>query len=209
MIERYEGGYGWDAGDPGGPTKYGITCYDLAQHRGMKMTSMAQWAPLVRGMPLDEAEEIYATKYAIATAFDEMNAGSDFAVFDFDVNSGNYAIKFSQRIVGVTVDGVMGPVTLEAINKMDPKTFVADLCSARLAFLRGLGTWSRFGMGWSARVNDLRTYCFNLIAAAAQPVSFMSAPVEETFVDKAFTFPLAFPKAWHPEFIAEIKQAHS
>ena len=30
MIPKYEGGYGWDKADPGGPTKYGITCFDLA-----------------------------------------------------------------------------------------------------------------------------------------------------------------------------------
>jgi hypothetical protein len=41
MISKYEGGYGWDANDPGGPTKYGITCYDLAEHLGERMTSMA------------------------------------------------------------------------------------------------------------------------------------------------------------------------
>ena len=42
MINRYEGGYGWNRADPGGPTKYGITCYDLAEHRGLKMDSMAR-----------------------------------------------------------------------------------------------------------------------------------------------------------------------
>ena len=64
MIKKYEGGYCWDKGDPGGPTKYGITCYDLAEHRGRKMSSMSTWAPIVRSMPLSEAEEIYAKKYA-------------------------------------------------------------------------------------------------------------------------------------------------
>ena len=56
MIQRYEGGYGWDAADPGGPTKYGITCYDLAEHRHQTVTSMAAWAPLVKAMTLDEAD---------------------------------------------------------------------------------------------------------------------------------------------------------
>ena len=42
VISRYEGDYCWDAGDSGGPTKFGITCYDLAEHMGRKMTSMAR-----------------------------------------------------------------------------------------------------------------------------------------------------------------------
>ena len=48
MINRYEGGYGWNRSDPGGPTKDGITCYDLAEHRHQVMDSMVRWAPIVR-----------------------------------------------------------------------------------------------------------------------------------------------------------------
>jgi lysozyme family protein len=43
MIKKYEGGYGWDKGDSGGPTKFGVTCYDLAAHRGQKMDSMKRF----------------------------------------------------------------------------------------------------------------------------------------------------------------------
>src|SRR5215469_9123868 len=88
MINRYEGGYGWDRGDPGGPTKYGITCFDLAEHDGARMNSMAAWAPKVRAMPLSVADDIYASKYAGPMQFDKIGAGKDCVVFDFGVNSG-------------------------------------------------------------------------------------------------------------------------
>lgn len=58
MISRYEGGYGWNRKDPGGPTKYGVTCWDLAEHRKFKMDSMARWAPIVQALTIDEAEAI-------------------------------------------------------------------------------------------------------------------------------------------------------
>ncbi len=166
MIQRYEGGYGWDRNDPGGPTNFGITCYDLAEHRHQKMTSMSAWAPLVRAMPLQEAEDIYVTKYATACRFNDLNSGPDCAIMDFGVNSGSSrAVKYAQVIVGTPRDGILGPHTLEAINKMPPNTFVDDICDVRLHFLRALHTWPTFGRGWAARVADLRAYCHHLTGA--------------------------------------------
>lgn len=164
MISKYEGGYGWDRNDPGGPTKFGITCYDLAEHLGEKMNSMAAWAERVRAMTMETASEIYATKYATPCRFDDLNSGVDCAVFDFGVNSGpSRAIKFAQRIVGTNADGILGPITLAAINGMDSAHFVNELCDARLSFLRVVRTWPSFGRGWSARVADLRSYALRLI----------------------------------------------
>ncbi len=167
MIQRYEGGYGWDRADPGGPTNYGITCYDLAQHRHLAMNSMSAWAPIVKAMTLQEAEDIYATKYATACRFDDLNSGSDCAIFDFGVNSGpSRAIRYAQMVVGAARDGIIGPVTLVAINAMDSNKFVDSLCDLRLGFLRSLRTWSTFGKGWSSRVADLRGYCHRIAGAA-------------------------------------------
>src|SRR5215469_6933970 len=125
MITHYEGGYGWNKNDPGGPTKYGITCYDLAEFQGQKMESMADWAPFVRAMTLDTVDQIYATKYATACAFNSLNIGCDCVVFDFGVNSGpSRAVKYAQTIVHVSVDGFMGPQTIAAINAFDSDTFI-------------------------------------------------------------------------------------
>lgn len=190
MINRYEGGYGWDRNDPGGPTKYGITCYDLAEHRHQIMDSMANWAPLVKAMTLQEAEDIYQVKYATACAFNALNAGKDCVVLDFGVNSGiSRSIKFSQEVAGVAVDGILGPITLKAINDFEPKLFINGLCDKRLAFLEGLGTWPDFGQGWSSRVSDLRFYSMNL----AFPPR-MSEP--EGYVEKLERIPFAYAKGY-------------
>src|SRR5271169_1471565 len=148
MIARYEGGYGWDRNDPGGPTKYGITCYDLAKHRGQKMNSMTAWAPLVKAMLMPEADDIYAADYEPVCRFNELSVGKDCAVFDFLVNSGTRAIRIVQFLVGVRADGVLGPITLQAINDAPPPRFINDLCDARLAFLHSLANWKNFGRGW-------------------------------------------------------------
>lgn len=172
MIFRYEGNYGWDRRDPGGPTKYGITCYDLAQYLEQRMDSMAAWAPKVQAMTLKVADEIYRRKYATAVKFDSLNSGPDCTVFDFGVNSGpSRAIKYAQRIIGTAADGVLGPLTLKAINDMDAATFVNKLCDARMSFLRSLGTWRTFGRGWTARVTDLRRYSLALVQPSRPEVA--------------------------------------
>lgn len=190
MIQRYEGGYGWDRDDPGGPTKFGITCFDLAEFDHQPMDSMAHWAPIVEAMPLATADIIYADKYATPVHFNDLNPGKDCVVFDFGVNSGTgRSIRYSQSVVGVSVDGVLGPITLAAINAFDPAGFINGLCNRRLAFLQGLPTWPRFGGGWGSRVVDLRNYALNLAAP-----KLSAGP--RGYSDKPALIPGAFAKAW-------------
>ncbi len=194
MIQRYEGGYGWDRNDPGGPTKYGITCYDLAEHLHEKMNSMAYWAPIVMRMTLGTADQIYADKYATACAFTDLGPGKDCVVFDFGVNSGpSRAIRAAQHLTRVAADGIMGPVTLAAINAYQPATFINDYCALRLRFLEGLGIWSTFGKGWAARVADLRAYAQRLLTPQ-RPKALLA-----THQPKPIRIPLAFAKGWELE----------
>jgi len=163
MINLYEGGYGWNPRDPGGPTKFGVTCYDLAEYDNETMDSMERWAPIVQAMPLTTAENIYRNKYATATHFYDMDTGKDCVVFDTDVNSGSTAILLAQKIVGTTPDRILGPITFAAIQAYDPEQFIDDMCNERMSFLESLSTWDEFGPGWTARVTDLRAYCKNLV----------------------------------------------
>lgn len=175
MINRYEGGYGWDRADPGGPTKYGITCYDLAEFMGKHMDSMSGWAPIVRAMTLDTALQIYANKYASRSRFNELNSGCDCVVFDYLVNSGLNSIWMAQSVEGFPRSNVLNDVLLAKINGGSSTYFVDTMCDRRLAFLRGLRTWSVFGGGWASRVADLRQYCHRLISG--QPPSPLPTPI--------------------------------
>ena len=188
MIMRYEGPYGWSLADPGGPTKYGITCFDLAEFMHEPMDSMTRWAPLVRAMSLATADQIYAVKYATACRFNELHPGKDCEVFDFGVNSGpSRAIKCAQAIVGVAQDGFLGPATLDAINAYPAGHFINHLSAARLNFLRSLSIWPTFRKGWSARVADLRRYSWALL----QPAKEQVVPTK-----KLGLIPLASAKGW-------------
>jgi lysozyme family protein len=187
MIGRYEGGYGWNPKDTGGPTKYGITCFDLAEHRGQRMNSMTTWAPLVRAMTLDEAEQIYATKYAAAIRYNDLPAGVDCEMLDYGVNSGaTRPIRVVRAILGVPGPAVMDQKLLDAIRKTSPAKLISDISAERLHFMhaiRGGSAWAEFGGGWGARVADLKAYSLNL---AAGTVSATQAPdLTKTSLPKA------------------------
>lgn len=166
MIRRYEGGYGWNRRDPGGPTKYGITCYDLAEHRGERMDSMSRWAPIVQAMTLAEAEEIYATKYAKRLRYNDLNPGCDTVMFDYGVNSGvGRPIKVARALLDMPGPDTMSDVLVEKINHANSKWFIDAMCAERLHFMHAIrngSAWSEFGKGWGARVNDLEAYSEHL-----------------------------------------------
>lgn len=168
MIKRYEGGYGWNAKDTGGPTKYGITCFDLAEHRGQKMSSMSTWAPIVQAMTLAEAEDIYRTKYATALRYNDLPAGVDVEMFDYGVNSGvARPLRVVRAILNVPGPAKMDQPLLDAIKKADPTKLVEAISAERLHFMhaiRGGSAWAEFGGGWGSRVADLRAYALHLIA---------------------------------------------
>jgi lysozyme family protein len=166
IISKYEGGYGWNKKDPGGPTKYGITCYDLAEHLGQTMDSMSRWAPIVQDMTLATAEQIYSTKYATAIRYSDLPPGPDACMLDYGINSGSSrAVRSARAILGVKGGGAMDQALLDAIKKTDPSTFIKAMCAERLHFMHGIrggSAWAEFGGGWGARVADLQTYCLHL-----------------------------------------------
>lgn len=177
VIHRYEGGYGWNRKDPGGPTNFGITCFDLAEHRHQKMNSMAAWVDPVRSMTLQEAEDIYAVKYAKAIRFADLPGGVDCAMLDYGINSGNSRpIKVARAIIGLGAGG-MDQALLDGIKKTDPNHFIDLMCDERLRFMhaiRGGTAWQEFGHGWGERVRDLRVYSHH--AAAGTPAAAPTAP---------------------------------
>lgn len=175
MINKYEGGYGWDKNDPGGPTKYGVTCFDLAEHRGQRMTSMEVWAPIVHDMTLAEAEAIYSTKYATAIDFTDLPAGIDCVMMDYGVNSGiGRANRVARALTKSAAGTKMDPTVMDAIKHYPIDKFIDDMCDERLRFMhaiRGGSAWSEFGGGWGRRVADLRAYSHSVVKNVPAPVA--------------------------------------
>jgi lysozyme family protein len=152
-LLKHEGGNDDDPRDPGGRTS-----------RGILQSEWNVWRASHPGLPSDvweapqgEIEAIYKQKYWDVLRCDELPSGVDYAVFDYGVNSGNSrGAKVLQRCVGVNADGEIGPLTIGATLRVDPKTLVNQICDERLAFLKSLHTWPTFGGGWSRRVSEVR-----------------------------------------------------
>lgn len=180
QILRHEGGYADHPADPGGATNMGITHKTLARWRGIE----PWWAlekSQVKTLGRDEAAAIYKALYWDRCKAASLPAGVDLAVFDYAVNSGpERAIKTLQALVGVVQDGFVGPVTLEAVKKRDPRALIEALCDQRMGFLQRLSTFSTFGRGWTARVSDIRATA--LADAARLPVPSQPKGVNEMTV---------------------------
>jgi lysozyme family protein len=136
----HEGGYVDNRADPGGETKYGIS-------------KRAYPAEDIRNLTLERAKAIYLHDYWGPAGCDAMPDGVRLQVFDMAVNAGvRAAIKALQKAAGEHVDGVLGPLTLQAVQSMPAARLVARFNGARLEAMAELPQWPAFGRGWARRI---------------------------------------------------------
>lgn len=112
-IEKREGGSKVtnDPADPGGRTQWGIS----------ERSNPEAWKDGV--VTEAEARAIYERKYVKGPGFDKIHDSALMAqMVDYGVNSGPMvAIQKVQDILGLPVDGLLGPHTLDAINSSAPQ----------------------------------------------------------------------------------------
>lgn len=170
----HEGGWSNHPADPGGVTLEGVTQAVYDSYRSGKGLPRKALFAAMRTTPewIAERRDIYRTLYWDKVCGDALPAGVDLAVYDYAVNSGvARAARVLQRLVAVTDDGRIGPVTLAALARHDPATLVERICDERLAFLKRLKTWPVFGKGWGRRVADVRRAAAGMARAAAPPAA--------------------------------------
>lgn len=151
VVVQHEGGYVNHPEDPGGHTNLGITLNTLRRYRN---DADVEWLKGLKAES-DLVKEIYRDGYWDTVKADELPSGVDLAVFDFAVNSGpTRARKYLQRVLGVKVDGIIGPKTLGSLKGRGAASVIRSVCELRLDFLRGLSHWDAFGRGWERRVTE-------------------------------------------------------
>lgn len=155
-ILQNEGGYVNDPDDLGGETYRGISRKNFPNWDG--------WATIDSNKPLTKGElisnldstvnQFYKRSFWDAILADGIDSQPVAAyLFDFKVNAGYNAVKCVQRILGITVDGIFGNGTLNALNEYQGD-MLAELHNARLAYYEGLNN-PRFIDGWNNRANEL------------------------------------------------------
>lgn len=176
-----EGGYTNDRADPGGPTNFGITIYDVRKYLKPNAT-----AEDVKRLTKPTAVTIYHDKYWLSPGVrgPELQAGVDYSTFDYGVNSG---VQRSGKVLRCAIQTDMplercvkisrtwqidDPVLLAALTA-DPVSLIRAINAERLRFLKSLHTWPVFGKGWEKRVRSVER--ISLLMATA-PMGILSAP---------------------------------
>ncbi len=145
-LIQNEGGYVNDPNDLGGETNWGVTAR-TARANGY-------YASMIN-MTRDDAFEIYYSAFWLRYQCDRLSPALAFQFFDACVNHGfGNACRILQRAVGVADDGIIGRVTLAAINERDDSEAVILFTSERLRFYTKLRAFSRYGRGWTNRVAE-------------------------------------------------------
>lgn len=163
-VLKHEGGFVNHPKDPGGATNKGVT---LATFR--RYVPGATVADL-RNISADMVARVYRDGYWNAVRADDLPRGVDYVTFDAAVNSGpSRGAKWTQRAVGATQDGKVGPRTIAAARAADPRETIRRATDYRLGFVQSLRTWSTFGRGWARRIGEVRARGLALVRVGHFP----------------------------------------
>jgi lysozyme family protein len=155
-----EGGFSNHPSDPGGMTNLGVTKATWENWVGRESDEAE-----MRGLTPEKVEPLYKKKYFDAVRGDELPMGLDYLMFDFAVNAGaGRAIKTLQTAVGVTPDGGFGPMTMAAVQAVNPVDLIERFSQAKEDFYRSLTTFATFGKGWLNRVADVKVKASAMLA---------------------------------------------
>ena len=154
----HEGGWSDNRRDPGGATMQGVTLRVYREYFGRTKSKSD-----LRHISDGELKHIYKNGYWDLCRCDELPSGVDLAVFDYAVNSGpSRSCKALQKVVGTKQDGLIGPITLNAVMQMRPSEIISRLIAARLGFLHRLSSWRYFGRGWTRRVKAVKAQAIRM-----------------------------------------------
>jgi lysozyme family protein len=149
IVLEMEGGYVDNPEDNGGPTNLGVTLATLQKWFGANTVATVQ---NVRDLTPTTVAPIYQVFWG-ADHDELLPIGIDLCVFDFSVNAGpGEGGRALQQALGVPVDGLVGPITINAAIAAQPLDLINKLAAIRTTYYEGLANFPTFGKGWLARV---------------------------------------------------------
>ena len=129
-LKRLEGGFVNNPKDKGHETMCGVTLATFRQWFGqdktvedLKNMTDAQWTQIMKKSYWDVVGGDYIENQSVAEIF-----------CDWAINSGVSIISKVQSLVGASVDGKVGPKTINAINGYRQKCLHCKIWDARKAF---------------------------------------------------------------------------
>ncbi len=161
-ILRWEGGYVNDPDDLGGATNMGVTIGTWKQVGYDKDGDGDIDVDDLKKLTVDDVvNRVLKPHYWDRWKADSIkNQSIANILVDWVWASGAHGIKIPQQILGVLVDGAVGPKTIAALNARDPKVLFAQLKQARINFIddicRKRAANNKFRKGWLNRLNAMQ-----------------------------------------------------
>lgn len=162
IVRELEGGYADEKHDKGGPTNYGVTqetYNDWLEAGGESVRS-------VKEITESEVKDIYMEYWRDAKC-SYIPKPVDLLVFSTAIHSGpKRSIKLLQNCLGVTPDGLFGPITHLSLNEEIAAMGVKHVCEL---YLQELQYWyleivrrdhkqRKFLNGWLNRLEHLKNH---------------------------------------------------
>jgi lysozyme family protein len=160
-IFKWEGGFVDDPFDHGGATNMGVTISTWRQVGydkdgdgdidvdDIKLLTRSDATIVLKKYYWDRWHADYILNQPIAEI-----------LVDWIWASGKWAIIIPQQLLGVPADGLVGPLTINKINSINPGRFHSVLYQARTKFLNDLvlhvPSQKRFIRGWKRRLADFK-----------------------------------------------------
>lgn len=163
FLRKWEGGYVNHPNDPGGPTNMGVTLNTWKAYGYDKTGDKKIDASDIKNLNAEDFTYVLKVGYWNRWKGDSItNQAIANVLVDWVWSSGAWGIKIPQRLLGVTQDGFVGPKTIEALNKQNPKDFLDKLYKARYDYLDDIikknSELSVFKKGWINRMKDLENF---------------------------------------------------
>lgn len=153
-ILHVEGGFVDNPVDRGGTTNFGITLKTLSEYLGHPATVQE-----LKDMSMFTVHDVYRVLFWNRLKLDEI---SDYTLCEFIMNQAVHrgVVSFVvdlQKLLGVQVDGIMGPKTIQALNVLYPKKLLADLLKRSFKkyarIVEQNPSQAEFIVGWINRIN--------------------------------------------------------
>lgn len=160
-ILKWEGGFVNDPDDLGGATCKGVTYRTYKLYCSRKKLPIPSVGDLKR-LTVEEFESILKEMYWDACRADKIESQSVAnAIVDWAWNSGTAtAAKEIQKVLGVKADGIIGNITLSAINSQSPLPLFGRIKTARIKYIERICESRpenrKFYRGWMNRINNLQ-----------------------------------------------------
>lgn len=161
-ILRWEGGYVNDPDDAGGATNKGVTIgtwrkvgYDKDGDGDIDVDDLKLLTDA------DVRDRVLKPHYWDRWRADEIRSQSVANILvDWVWGSGAYGVKIPQRVLGVAVDGIVGPKTIAAVNACDARRLFEQIKEERRAYIERICVARpanrKFRKGWLNRLEDLK-----------------------------------------------------